>query len=44
MKSKTEMDQCYVFDRTVDGKQYTTLDTVINDITQSPSPSNPSCA
>lgn len=44
VKSKTEMDQCYVFDRTVDGKQYTSLDAVINDIIQSPSPSNPACS
>jgi len=37
------MDQCYVIDITVSGVRYTGLDAVINDIIESPSPSNPAC-
>lgn len=42
-KSKSAMDQCYVFDSTINGQRYTALDMVINDIVQSPSTSNPAC-
>ena len=40
---KSAMDQCYVIDSTVSGVRYTGLDAVINDIIESPSPSNPAC-
>lgn len=41
--SKMQMDSCYIFDVTVDGTQYTSLEAVVNDILQSPTSSNPRC-
>jgi len=38
-----QMDSCYIFDVTVDGTQYTSLEAVVNDILQSPTSSNPRC-